>query len=137
MFDDERRLVSASGSFVPQLARRGLAVEPQLSAEDALHRAALVCGARLTAPVASTVERLAARERVIFASSEVNSRSEASLVYYPLTPDDVRLAYQVLLYGVPSPIDAYLVLLDAQTGEALRRDAHSLSTWLPGVETPG
>ncbi|MFL6215790.1 MAG: M36 family metallopeptidase [Blastocatellia bacterium] len=131
VLDDDRRLVSASGSFAPQLARRALPVEPQLSAEEALHRAALVCGARLTAPVTSTVERLAARERVVFASSEVDSRSEASLVYYPLSRDDVRLAYQVLLYGVPSPIDAYLILLDAQTGEALRRDALTLSFAAP------
>jgi hypothetical protein len=83
------------------------------------------------APVTSTVERLAARERVVFASTEVDSRSEASLVYYPLTRNDVRLAYQVLLYGVPSPIDAYLVLLDAETGEALRRDALTLSFAAP------
>jgi hypothetical protein len=131
VLDDDRRLVSASGSFVPQLARRALAVEPQLSAEDGLRRAALVCGARLTAPVTSTVERLAARERVTFASSEVDSRTEASLVYYPLTRDDVRLAYQVLLYGVPSPMDAYLILLDARTGEALRRDALTLSFAAP------
>jgi hypothetical protein len=102
-----------------------------LSAEDALNRAALACGSRLTAPVISTTEKLAARERVVFASDEVDSRSEASLVYYPITRDEVRLAYQVLLYGVPSRTDAYLILIDAKTGEALRRDALTLSFAAP------
>ena len=131
VLDGDRRMVAASGSFVPRLAGRAPAAEPQLSAEEALRRAALVCGARLDAPVTSATERLAARERVVFTSSEVDGRSEASLVYYPVTSDDVRLAYQVLLYGVPSPIDAYLILLDANTGEALRRDALTASFAAP------
>lgn len=131
VLDGERRVLAASGSFVPGLARRAVAANPQLSAEDALRRAALVCGARLTAPVSSTTERLAARERVVFASDEVDSRSEASLVYYPISRDDVRLAYQVLLYGVPSRLDAYLILIDAHSGEALRRDALTMSFAAP------
>ncbi|HJQ24502.1 MAG TPA: M36 family metallopeptidase [Blastocatellia bacterium] len=131
VLDPARRLVAASGSFVPQLARRAPAAEPQMSAEDALRRAALLCGARLTAPITSTTERLPARARTVFASDEVDSRTEASLVYYPITRDDVRLAYQVMLYGVPSRTDAYLILIDARNGEALRRDALTLSFATP------
>jgi Fungalysin metallopeptidase (M36) len=127
VLDGDRRIVAASGSFVPQLARRAPDAQPRLSAADALDRAALACGARLNGSVALTTERLAGRERVVFASDEVDSRSEASLVYYPITRDEVRLAYQVLLYGVPSAVDAYLILIDAQTGEALRRDALTMS----------
>ncbi|HKP10707.1 MAG TPA: hypothetical protein VJZ91_01305, partial [Blastocatellia bacterium] len=66
VLDGDRRMVSASGSFVPQLTRRAPSPEPQLSAEEALRRAALVCGARLNAPVTSAPERLASRERVVF-----------------------------------------------------------------------
>jgi hypothetical protein len=131
ILDGDRRVVSASGSFVPQLARRAPDAQPTLSAEDALDRAALVCGARLSAPVTSATEKLAGRERVVFASDEVDSRSEASLVYYPIARDEVRLVYQVLLYGVPSAVDAYLILIDAKTGEALRRDALTLSFAAP------
>jgi len=131
ILDGARRMVAASGSFVPQLARRAPDAQPWLSAEDALNRAALICGARLGASVTSTTEKLAARERVVFASDEIDSRSEASLVYYPITRDEVRLAYQVLLYGVPSPLDAYLILIDAKTGEALRREALTLSFAAP------
>src|SRR6185369_10860370 len=131
ILDADRRVVAASGSFVPQLARRAPDAQPWLSAADALHHAALACGARLSAPVTFTTEKLTARERTVFASDALDSRSEASLVYYPITRDEVRLAYQVLLYGVPSPLDAYLILIDARTGEILRREALALSFAAP------
>lgn len=123
ILDRQGRVLSTSGSFIPAIARRAPDPQPAFAAERALHRAAELCGAQLTASVTMTTEKLAARDRITFASDEVDSRSEASLVYYPLTRDDVRLAYQVLLYGVPSALDGYLILLDAKTGEALRRDS--------------
>jgi hypothetical protein len=123
ILDRQGRVLSTSGSFIPAIARRAPDSQPAFMAEQALHRAAEICGAQLTAPVSARIENLSARERTTFASDEVDSRSEASLVYYPLTRDDVRLAYQVLLYGVPTMIDAYLILIDAKTGEALRRDS--------------
>jgi hypothetical protein len=123
ILDREGRVLSTSGSFIPAIARRAPDPQPAFTAEQALGRAAEMCGARLTAPVSARTETLSARERTTFASDEVDSRSEASLVYYPLTRDDVRLAYQVLLYGVPTMLDAYLILIDAKTGEALRRDS--------------
>jgi hypothetical protein len=122
-FDRKGRIVSESGSFIPQIDRRAPAPVPALTAEQALHRAAAICGQDLTAPVTATADSTPARARIVFSSEEVDSRSEASLVYYPVTRDEARLAYQVLLYGVPGPLDSYLVLVDANTGEALRRDS--------------
>ncbi|HEX8090253.1 MAG TPA: M36 family metallopeptidase, partial [Blastocatellia bacterium] len=122
-FDREGRIVSESGSFIPQIERRAPDPMPALNAEQALDRAAAICGAKLTAAVTATADSTPARERVIFSSEEVDDRSEASLVYFPVTRDDVRLAYQILLYGVPNPLDSYLVLVDADTGEALVREA--------------
>jgi len=123
VLDRDGRVLSTSGSFMPAIARRAPDPHPAFPAERALHRAAEMCDAPLTAPVTIRTEKLSARDRITFASDEVDSRSEASLVYYPLTRDDVRLAYQVLLYGVPTALDAYLILIDAKTGEALRRDS--------------
>jgi hypothetical protein len=123
VFDREGRITSQSGSFIPQIERCAPAPMPALSAEQALHRAAAICGANLTAEVTSRPDPTPARDRIIFSSEEVDNRSEASLVYYPITRDEVRLAYQILLYGVPRDIDSYLVLVDAHTGEALRRDS--------------
>lgn len=127
ILDREGRILSESGSFIPNLERRAPALEPALTSEQAFRRAAQICGSSLTAPLATTREKSPARERIVFSSDEVDSRSEASLVYYPVTRDDARLAYQILLYGVPTPLDAYLILIDAKTGEALRRDSLTYS----------
>jgi fungalysin metallopeptidase (M36)/fungalysin/thermolysin propeptide len=121
--DRDGRVLSQSGSFIPRLQRRAPNSDPALTAEQALRRAALICGARFDSPIAASREKLPARERFVFSSEEVDSRTEASLVYYPVTRDDVRLAWQVLLYGAPTAIDAYLILIDAKTGEPLRRDS--------------
>jgi hypothetical protein len=121
--DREGRLVSQSGSFVPDIESLALDQSPDLDAVEAFSRAAAECGADLSADVSAVEETLPSRERVVFASSEVDGRSEASLVYYPLTARDMRLAYQVLLYGVPTALDSYLVLIDARTGRLLRRNS--------------
>jgi Zn-dependent metalloprotease len=123
VFDRQGRIVSESGSFIPRIERHAPDPAPALTAEQALRRAAGFCGENLKAPVTAVADSTPARARVVFSSEEVDSRSEASLVYYPVTRDEVRLAYQVLLYGVPSPLDSYLVLVDARTGEALRRES--------------
>jgi Zn-dependent metalloprotease len=123
ILDKDGRVLSESGSFIPQIEHRAPASRPLMTDEQALSRAAKACGAQLTAPLTATKELLPARERVIFSSEEVDGRSETSLVYYPITRDDVRLAFQVLLYGVPDVLDAYLILIDASTGELLRRDS--------------
>jgi extracellular elastinolytic metalloproteinase len=123
ILDKEGRVLSESGSFMPEIERRAPAPRPLITPERAISRAAEACGVQLTAPLRATKELLPARERVVFSSEEVDGRSEASLVYYPITRDDVRLAFQVLLYGVPTTLDAYLILIDANTGEALRRDS--------------
>lgn len=127
ILDRDGRVLSVSGSFVPQVERRAPAPFDLMTAEQALSQAAQICGIRLAAPLTAAKESLPARERFVFSSEEVDSRSEASLVYYPITRDDVRLAFQVLLYGVPTPIDSYLVLIDAKTGEPLRRDSLTLA----------
>ncbi|HWP44642.1 MAG TPA: M36 family metallopeptidase, partial [Blastocatellia bacterium] len=123
IIDREGRLVSESGSFVPEIERLALERAPSLGAVEAFYRAAAECGAELKAGVSAVEDRLAGRERVVFASSEVDGRSEASLVYYPLTESDVRLAYQVLYYGASAGFDSYLVIIDARTGRLLRRDS--------------
>ena len=136
VLDADGRVVSASGSFIPQLAQRRLVSVPVLSVADGLTRAAMACGAKLNAEVTFTPQHLASRDRTVLASDEIDSRSEASLVYYPVTRDDIRLAYQVLLYGMPLAADAYLILVDANSGEILRRDALTQAFAAPGRVFP-
>ena len=131
ILDHDGRVLSVSGSFIPHIERRAPAPSPLITSEQAFSRAAQICGVQLAAPLTATKESLPARERVVFSSEEVDSRSETSLVYYPITRDDVRLAFQVLLYGMPNAIDSYLILIDAKTGEALRRDWLTLAMDAP------
>ncbi|HLF83929.1 MAG TPA: M36 family metallopeptidase [Blastocatellia bacterium] len=123
VIDRDGRVWSESGSFVPEIER--LAPDPvtALSPEQALRRAARFCGAELTAAVDVMIDNVEGRRRAIFLSESVDSRSEASLAYYPVTRHEIRLAYQVLLYGAPTYLDAYLLLIDAHSGELLRRDS--------------
>lgn len=123
IIDGDGRVVSESGSFIPEVERRAPNPVPRLSAVEALERASAACGARLTSPVTTIQDTTASRSRVLFSSDEIDSRSEASLVYYPITRGEIRLAYQVLLYGAPAYIDSYLVLVDARDGELLRRES--------------
>ncbi|HEV8486886.1 MAG TPA: M36 family metallopeptidase [Blastocatellia bacterium] len=123
IIDLDGRVRSASGSFIPELERRAPSRGPALAPEVALSRAALACGAVITSNLSVVRDTLPSRERVVFSSDDVDGRTEASIVYYPVTREDVRLAYQVLLYGVPTEIDSYLVLVDALSGEILRRDS--------------
>ncbi|HXG63485.1 MAG TPA: hypothetical protein VNO70_00160, partial [Blastocatellia bacterium] len=123
IIDREGRVLSQSGCFIPDIEGRTRSLSAALSPLDALYRAAAACGAQLSSPVAADFEEIPARERAVFSSPEIDSRSEASLVYYPVTRDEVRLAWQVLLYGAPTRIDSYLVLVDARTGEILLRDS--------------
>jgi Zn-dependent metalloprotease len=114
---------SESGSFIPKLDRHTASQAPELTPEDALNRAALACGAKLTSSLSLTCDTLPSRERVVFSSDEIDERTEASLVYYPVSKNDLRLSYQILLYGAPTETDSYLVLVDALSGEILRRDS--------------
>ncbi|HET9531658.1 MAG TPA: M36 family metallopeptidase, partial [Blastocatellia bacterium] len=123
IIDRDGRLVSQSGSFIPDIESLALDPSPAIGALDALYRAAAECGAELRAGVAAVEERLPSRHRVVFSSSDIDDRSEASLVFYPITGRDLRLAYQVLLYGAAGRVDSYLLLIDARTGRLLRRNS--------------
>lgn len=123
IIDREGRLRSESGSFIPHVERFAVDPAPALTPEQALNLAINFCGADRTVNVVATTDNSRGHRRIVFSSEEVDPRSEASLVYYPLTREEVRLAYQVVIYGVPTKLDAYLMLVDARTGALLRRDS--------------
>lgn len=134
IIDREGRVRSESGSFIPEIERLAVDPAPALTPEQALHRVVKSCGADLSASVVAATDNSRGRSRIVFSSEAVDPRSEASLVYYPVTRDEVRLAYQVILYGVPTKLDAYLMLVDASTGALLRRD--SLTYALDALNAP-
>jgi Zn-dependent metalloprotease len=131
VFDSEMLLIidldgqvrSESGSFIPEAERRTPNQPATLDPEEAVIRACVRMRNQAHIRLSFTREVLPSRERLVFSSDQLDGNTEASLVYYPITRDDVRLAYQVLLYGMPGEIYSYLVLVDALNGEILRRDA--------------
>ena len=123
LLDREGRLVAQSGSFIPQAGLRAPAPTPALTAEEALAQAARFCRLQITRPLSTSEENLPARKRTVFRSGELDGRTEASLAYYPVSREEMRLAYQVLIYTAESITDSYLVIIDAHTGELLKRDS--------------
>jgi Zn-dependent metalloprotease len=97
IIDLDGQVRSESGSFIPKLESRVPSRVAALTPEDALDGAAKACGVRLTSRLSTVRDILPSRERVIFSSDEVDERTEASMIYYPVTRDDVRLAYHVAL----------------------------------------
>jgi hypothetical protein len=123
IIDRRGRVCSQSGCFIPAIDLRALIAEPALTAQESLYRAAAFCDTALAAPISVETEKLPSRERTVFSSQEIDSRTEASLVYFPVSRKDVRLSWQVIFYNALKPLDSYLVLIDARTGELLLRES--------------
>src|SRR5262249_38949965 len=123
ILDGKGSIVCESGAFIPEADLQAGRQPPSLDPGQALAKAAAFCGAEVSAPSKEEQSESADRSRIRFQAAGLDQRSEASLVYYAISRQEIRLAYQVLLYGVPTPLDAYLIILDANTGQALRRDA--------------
>jgi hypothetical protein len=131
LLDRRGSLVAQSGSFIPRARLRAPTATPALTAADALAQAARFCRLQLNLPFDAIEDNLPARNRTVFHSDELDARTEASLVYYPLTREELRLAYQVLLYNAESMVDSYLIVVDAHTGEMLKRDPLTYSFQAP------
>jgi hypothetical protein len=118
IIDQHGRIVSQSGSFVPA---RTIQADTSISPEASLYRAASLCGIALVLPVTAETNDLPARKRTLFRSDEIGPGSEASLVYYPISRHELRLAYQVLIYPSAAGVESYQVIIDAENGNLLRR----------------
>jgi len=123
VIDRRGRLLSQSGSFIPELSFQALTAVPALTSEQALRHAADFCKMSLTSPITILTGSRAGSKRDLIQSAELARPTEVSLVYYPITRDEVRLAYQVLIYSNVKITDSYFVLIDAETGQMLRRES--------------
>ncbi|MEZ5418183.1 MAG: M36 family metallopeptidase [Vicinamibacterales bacterium] len=116
------------GAFTPkgELARtNGLlatglgaapAAAPALSAADAITLAAARVG--LTAEAAALVQKPNEGATLVFERGSMADEPRAWLVYFPLAPGVVRLAWATEVFGDPL---AFLTVVDAQTGTMLFR----------------
>ncbi len=101
-FDRTGALLAASGELIPALARKLNRTQPELTA----NQATLLAGEH--AGVALGKDAALARAE------------DTKLIYFPLTANEVRLAWQTTLWLRDTP-DVYLILLDAERGSLLYR----------------
>ena len=107
--DAEGRIHSTAGSFVPHVERHSVRLSVSISSEFAESEAMQACVVRNEPDYQVKVE-----------TQQVQKQTD--LVYYAVARNDIRLAYRVSIAGFPYLIDSWLVLIDAVTGELLRRD---------------
>ena len=127
----EGELVSVSSQFVvdPEKAagagqadRMAAAVSPKISVREALVRAAKIVGEDLRAEALKPVEEtaLGKAKRQRFKGAPLIGEPEASLVWLPIKAGELRLCWQAEVKRRKGG-ETFRVLIDAETGEAVRR----------------
>lgn len=122
--DRSGSVIAASGELMPTAASRVNRSAPRLSNLEGLRRAAEFAGVNATIPNINAVPRAesqSAEQAVSFgAVSDVATDASARLVYFPLSAQSLRLAWEFTLWMQDSP-DVYLIVVDAERGSLLYR----------------
>jgi uncharacterized protein (TIGR03437 family) len=127
--DRNGAVIAASGELMPEASGSINLARPRLSAIESLRRAAEFAGAEITGSTRRRKQAAGKDEHQVFSNEEgagVFARDvEARLVYFPLSGDQLRLAWEFILWKRETP-DVYLIVVDAERGSLLYR--HNL-TW--------
>ena len=114
-------IVALSGEALPQIATLANARKPRLSALEALRLAATDAEAELSDTLNLKEQPSGVEQKQSFDKASGFGRDvEARLVYFPLTHEQVRLAWQFTLW-MQETSDVYLTLIDAEKGTVLFR----------------
>ncbi|HEX2489753.1 MAG TPA: extracellular metalloproteinase, partial [Blastocatellia bacterium] len=114
-------VLTASGELLPNVARTANLNEPKLTAAESLRIAAEDAEAEIRAPLSLRTQPAGKELRQSFDRSVGFGRDvESKLVYFPLSSDSSRLAWQFTLWMQSTP-DVYLTLVDAENGAILFR----------------
>ncbi len=114
-------VLAASGELLPGAARKANLVQPGMTAAEALRRAAQELEVEVAAQLNLIVPPAGAEARQRFAAAAGFAREvEARLVYFPLAADQLRLAWEFILW-MPETPDVYLTVIDAERGSLLFR----------------
>ncbi|MGH9850401.1 MAG: M36 family metallopeptidase [Blastocatellia bacterium] len=113
--------LAASGELIPDVARTANLTEPKLTAAEGLRIAAEDAEAEIRFPLSLRAQPTGRESRQSFDRSVGFGRDvESRLVYFPLSNDASRLAWQFTLWMTSTP-DVYLTLVDAENGAILFR----------------
>jgi hypothetical protein len=131
VLDDQGRLIRTIGAFAPAAAAAGAGTTPGISPAAALVAAMRSVGITIDArDVSSTIA--GTQEHLRVASPDIKGRVTSTLVYFPLAPGIVTLAYQQFTFTRGT--GDYLTVVDASTGAVLwRKNARAYQT-LPTQE---
>lgn len=114
-------VISASGELMPEAPSRINRREPQLSSLEGLRRASQFAGMETTVKAAPRAESRSPERAISFgAVPDVATDAAARLVYFPLSAQSLRLAWEFTLWMQDSP-DVYLIVVDAERGSLLYR----------------
>ncbi|HKC86985.1 MAG TPA: M36 family metallopeptidase [Blastocatellia bacterium] len=122
--DGDGAVVAASGELMPEASKTINLVLPRLSSFESLRKGAQYAGVEIKGALRLRKQATGANQHQIFRNedgAEVFARDvEARLVYFPLSPDQMRLAWEFALWRRETP-DTYLILVDAERGSLLYR----------------
>ncbi len=120
------RIIAADGELIPGALAAANGVRPGLGAPDALRRAIGSVGREMSVAPSPKSSPAGREQRQRFNGGEILSdETEARLVYFPVSGDQLRLSWEMTIWLKGSP-DAWLIVVDATSGSLLYR--HSL-TW--------
>jgi len=112
------RLVRTTGLLAAGIRANTLAATPTLNATAAVAAAAATIKVDVNADGLAVLEGDSTGHTQIVSQGPFDENTKTELVYFPLAPGNLVLAYSMVLW---QPDDAYYVLVDAQTGALLWR----------------
>ncbi len=114
-------VIAASGELMPGAAGKANQAQPKMAAAEALRMAAQDVEAEIAGPLNLSAPPSGVEARQKFSAAAGFERDvEARLVYFPLTGDQLRLAWEFILPMRETP-DVYLMVMDAERGSLLYR----------------
>lgn len=122
--DGDGAVVAASGELMPEASKSVNLAQPQLSSVESLRKGAQFTGVEIKGALRFRKQATGKSQRQVFSNeggAEAFARDiEARLVYFPLSTDQMRLAWEFVLWKRETP-DTYLILVDAERGSLLYR----------------
>jgi len=122
--DRHGSVIAASGELIPEASRSINLARPRLPAAESLRRAAAFADAEIRGVLRLRKQATGKSQSQVFSNEDganVFAREvEARLVYFPLSGDQLRLAWEFILWKKETP-DTYLIVVDAERGSLLYR----------------
>jgi len=115
------RIVALSSTMVSAPAKGFVASLPTLTTDEAVRAAARQLGVETKVPAARVATGSWQRYQAI---ASLAGGTQARLVYFPLTSEEIVPAYQVIL-GRADDVNVYSVVVDAADGKLLARECRT------------